>query len=358
MGSILERVAESRREEEALAILVDLVAGTIAATDAEAAEAMYYCALPHWFSEETIAVMRGEQLPPSARSIAILASLEERLPFIEKHDSECRYNRDVRQVLLTEWRQGSPDKVAAYSSKLVTFLTQKIDQEQDDEKRQRLLAEKMYHLLTVSEDEGIKLFKQLFAKAEKEYGLSTCHSLLSLASEQREYISQEYRSLLEICDGRLRKPRIICFRKGAPCPVVIEDDPKLVFALMPTDTEGTGGISFDDVYKLGIQSTAASLGLHCERAKDMAQSKDVICTNICQGIRKARCIVADVTGRDPNVLYELGLSHAFQKDVILIGHSLDVPEDLQLLFVIEYKGKITLLQEKLGNSLREIVGTS
>jgi len=338
--------------------LVDLVARTIAATDAEAAEAMYYCALPHWFNEETIAVMRDEQLPPSARSIAILASLEEHFPFIEKHDSECRYNRDVRQVLLTEWRQRRLDKVVAYSSKLVTFLVQKIDQEQDVDKRQRLLAEKMYHLLTVSADEGIKLFEQLFTKAEEEYRLSTCHSLLSWASEQREYISQEHLSLLRVCERRLRRSRFICFRNGAPCPFIIEDDPKLVFVLMPTDTEGTEGTNFDDVYTFGIQDVAASLGLYCIRAKDMVQSKDVICTNICQGIRKARCIVADVTGRDPNVFYELGLSHAFQKDVILIGHSLDLPEDLQLLFVIEYKGKLKLLRKRLEKSLRKIVGTS
>jgi hypothetical protein len=48
-------------------------------------------------------------------------------------------------------------------------------------------------------------------------------------------------------------------------------------------------------------------------------------------------LVADLTGRNPNVFYELGLAHAMQKPVILVADNLnDVPFDLRGLRVLSY----------------------
>jgi hypothetical protein len=48
-------------------------------------------------------------------------------------------------------------------------------------------------------------------------------------------------------------------------------------------------------------------------------------------------IVADVTGKNPNVFYELGLAHTIGKDVIIITQSDDdVPFDLKYLRYIKY----------------------
>ena len=43
----------------------------------------------------------------------------------------------------------------------------------------------------------------------------------------------------------------------------------------------------------------------------------------------ARIVIADITGRNANVFYELGMAHAFGKDVILLSQNEEyIPFDL------------------------------
>lgn len=56
-----------------------------------------------------------------------------------------------------------------------------------------------------------------------------------------------------------------------------------------------------------------------------------------QGINAAKVLVAELTSRNPNVFYELGLAHALKKPVVLISaKEEDVPFDLQHIRVIYY----------------------
>ena len=71
--------------------------------------------------------------------------------------------------------------------------------------------------------------------------------------------------------------------------------------------------------------------------------------------QRAKILLADLTGKNANVFYELGLAHAAGKPVILVTGSIDdVPFDLRALRVIEYdknapdwgkvlKGKLSFL---------------
>ena len=62
--------------------------------------------------------------------------------------------------------------------------------------------------------------------------------------------------------------------------------------------------------------------------------------DIWSAIHAARVVVADCTGRNPNVFYEIGLAHAIGRQTILIAQSLrDVPFDLRSLRVIIYDRK-------------------
>jgi nucleoside 2-deoxyribosyltransferase len=55
------------------------------------------------------------------------------------------------------------------------------------------------------------------------------------------------------------------------------------------------------------------------------------------GINSAKVLVAELTTRNPNVFYELGLAHALEKPVVLISsNSDDVPFDLKHIRVIYY----------------------
>jgi hypothetical protein len=89
-------------------------------------------------------------------------------------------------------------------------------------------------------------------------------------------------------------------------------DPTLVFVLMPFKSNLTR------IYKTIVKPTIESIGeLRCMRADDYATSNAVI-KDISEGICKSRFVVADITGSNPNVMYELGVSHALKKDVIIL----------------------------------------
>jgi hypothetical protein len=124
-----------------------------------------------------------------------------------------------------------------------------------------------------------------------------------------------------------------CFKIGRECPFggEIEEDPQLVFVLMPFAPE------FDQIYQQGIKPAWEELGFRVLRADEEFHVHDIMCHAICQNIQRARFIVADMTGRNPNVFYELGLAHAFGKPVILITPHKDyVPFDLQAILYINY----------------------
>src|SRR5438876_8266953 len=58
-------------------------------------------------------------------------------------------------------------------------------------------------------------------------------------------------------------------------------------------------------------------GIRCERADAQILTKPIL-DKINDYIRNADVIVADCSGRNPNVFYELGIAHAYGKKVILI----------------------------------------
>ena len=62
-----------------------------------------------------------------------------------------------------------------------------------------------------------------------------------------------------------------------------------------------------------------------------------IMDQIMVGINSAKVLVAELTTKNPNVFYELGLAHALEKPVVLISsNEADVPFDLHHIRVIYY----------------------
>ncbi len=73
---------------------------------------------------------------------------------------------------------------------------------------------------------------------------------------------------------------------------------------------------------------------------------------IWEQITKARVLLADLTGKNPNVFYELGLAHAKSKPVIFIASNLeDIPFDLRHLRVIIYEQKNPNWGEELKQNI-------
>jgi len=62
-----------------------------------------------------------------------------------------------------------------------------------------------------------------------------------------------------------------------------------------------------------------------------------IMDQVWSGINAAKVLVAELTTRNPNVFYELGLAHTLKKPVVLISsNEADVPFDLKHIRVIYY----------------------
>ncbi len=112
-----------------------------------------------------------------------------------------------------------------------------------------------------------------------------------------------------------------------------EGGSKKCFVVMPFGSEELNVI-YEYFVKPSIES---SCGLLCERGDDMFGS-NVIMADIRGSISNAQLIIADLTDRNPNVFYEVGIAHALEKDVLLVSQSMDdVPFDLRHLRVLIYE---------------------
>lgn len=93
------------------------------------------------------------------------------------------------------------------------------------------------------------------------------------------------------------------------------------------------GDYYDKIYKPAIEKA----GLKPVRADADIFGTGKIIDQVWRGIKEAKVLVAELTSRNPNVFYELGLAHALNKPVVLISsNEEDVPFDLQHIRVIYY----------------------
>jgi hypothetical protein len=107
-------------------------------------------------------------------------------------------------------------------------------------------------------------------------------------------------------------------------------DPNLCFILMPFEAKLVA------IYNDHLRPIVESKGISCIRADEII-GIGTITRDIWEKINRSRLIIADLTGKNPNVFYELGIAHALGKEVILITQTMDdVPFDLQALRCIVY----------------------
>ncbi|WP_216352957.1 hypothetical protein [Xanthomonas axonopodis] len=100
-----------------------------------------------------------------------------------------------------------------------------------------------------------------------------------------------------------------------------------------------------------LQEIAVSLGMECLRADDIWEAQAVI-QDIVSLIDRAAVVICDCTGRNPNVFYEIGLAHAFGREIILIAQSADdIPFDLRHIRYLTYHPNAQGIYE-LGEALR------
>lgn len=94
-----------------------------------------------------------------------------------------------------------------------------------------------------------------------------------------------------------------------------------------------------------IVDVCRAVGLRCLRGDEEYIRGDIL-QHIVKLIVKARIIVANIDGRNPNVFYELGIVHAIDKPTIIISRSIpNTTFDVKSKHMIVYKDKKTLVNE-------------
>ncbi|WP_243383483.1 nucleoside 2-deoxyribosyltransferase [Geothrix alkalitolerans] len=111
------------------------------------------------------------------------------------------------------------------------------------------------------------------------------------------------------------------------------------FVIMPFSSD------FNDVYNLFLAETLSGCGYEVFRADDINNSQNIL-SDIISSIAHSHLIVADLTGANPNVYYELGIAHALQRPVIMLTQDIkDLPFDLRSYRVIPYSTDFVKIRE-------------
>lgn len=110
------------------------------------------------------------------------------------------------------------------------------------------------------------------------------------------------------------------------------------------------GAYYQDIYQPAIEKA----GLRAIRADADIFGTGKIMDQIWAGINNAKVLVTELTSRNPNVFYELGLAHALKKPVVLVSSNAeDVPFDLKHIRVIYYDVTDPFWGQKLIDKIAE-----
>lgn len=121
------------------------------------------------------------------------------------------------------------------------------------------------------------------------------------------------------------------------------------FIVMPFGQEWSA-----DVHRI-LASACEAAGVRPVRGDDLFTPTDIL-EDIWQAINAADFVIADITGRNPNVLYELGIAHTLAKPVLILSRqAADIPIDLATRRVILYGLKGDAWREDLARMMSEAI---
>ena len=104
-----------------------------------------------------------------------------------------------------------------------------------------------------------------------------------------------------------------------------------VFVIMPFLKE------LKPIYDDHIRNAVRNANLTVARGDDFFTAKSVM-SDIWSAMNACRLVIAECTGRNPNVFYEMGMAHTLGKPVILISQTReDIPFDIQHIRYLIYE---------------------
>lgn len=122
-----------------------------------------------------------------------------------------------------------------------------------------------------------------------------------------------------------------------------------VFVVMPFAPE------YRDTYELGVKAACKKCGVECERVDEQIFGETIL-ERIYTQIAGADLILAVMTGKNPNVFYEVGYAHGLKKRVVpLIHEAREIPFDLRAYPHIVYGGSIADLKRQLEKIIKHYI---
>lgn len=127
--------------------------------------------------------------------------------------------------------------------------------------------------------------------------------------------------------------------------------PKLCFVIMPFSKERK------EVYKFGIAPACQQAGYEAKRVDELVGHFNIN-RKIIEYLFRCDAVVAEITDKNPNVFYEMGVAHAIANKTIMIAQDADkLPFDIRNYRCIIYEQSVEglqRLQEEIVRSLQEI----
>ncbi len=127
--------------------------------------------------------------------------------------------------------------------------------------------------------------------------------------------------------------------------------PKLCFVIMPFSEERM------EVFTLGIAPACEKVGFKAVRV-DQLRGHFNIHRKIIEHIFSSDAVIAEITDKNPNVFYEMGVAHSIGNKTIMIAQNAnDLPFDIRNYRCLIYKQTATglrQLQEQIVESLQEL----
>ena len=165
-----------------------------------------------------------------------------------------------------------------------------------------------------------KLSKTGFIKMSKD-GLLSCTPLIGQV---------QHALMVSLSDLSSVTPNSVVAHPFFGRPQALKSKPD-VFVLMPFREE------LKPIYDDHIKKIARKLKLKVARADDFFTTESVM-TDIWNAIAACRIVIADCTGKNPNVFYEIGIAHTIGRPTVLISQNIDdVPFDLRHVRCVVYK---------------------
>lgn len=131
---------------------------------------------------------------------------------------------------------------------------------------------------------------------------------------------------------------------------IFEPRPNTSMVIMPLEAY------WSETLWMHIQTTLQSVGFDCIRAEPLF-TEDVLERNWIM-INEAQLIIVDVTYKQPEVFYLLGVAHTLGKRIIIVSqHKRDVPQDFNHMQQIVYDNNIPGLR-MLAEGLIGMIGNS